>query len=87
MHIKCSFFPFHVVQIFFQSIFKEGDPEIRDPRLRLPYNGPIIYALFDKKFSDPFNCRFFTIFQVFDLLPRWCYRGSMEEVEGGLLYD
>ena len=33
---KCTenahFFPFHVVEIFFLSIFKAGDPEIRDPR-------------------------------------------------------
>jgi len=42
MHTKSSFFQFHVLEKNFLSNFIVRDPEIRDPRPRLPYNGPII---------------------------------------------
>ena len=60
MYTKWSFFPFDVLQKFFLCIFKALDPKNRDPRPRLPYNGHIICALFEKKFSDPFNFAIFS---------------------------
>ena len=48
MYTKRSFFPFDVLQKFFLRIFKTPDPDNRDPRPRLPYNGHIICALFEK---------------------------------------
>jgi len=57
----------------FPEHFQAPDPEIRDPRPRLPYNGPIIYVLFDKRFSDPFTfaefLRFFTFLTYFQGVP------------------
>ena len=61
---KMIIFQFNVLQKIFLSIFKAGDPEIRDPRPRLPYNGPIICALFDKKNFGPISdCHFSKFFR------------------------
>ena len=60
MYRKWSFFPFDVLQKFFLCIFKAPDPENRDPRPRLPYNGHIICTLFEKNFQDPFTFAIFS---------------------------
>ena len=72
--------------IFFPEHFQGWEPKFRDPRHRFPYNGPIIYKLFDKKISDPFNSRIYKIFHVFDLHARFPNSGSNELVERRLFY-
>ena len=86
MYRKWYFFPFDVLQKIFWRIFKVGDPEIRDPRPRLPYNGPIICVLFEKKNFRPISdCHFFQVFPGFDPLGRCTNSGSIEIEERGLL--